>query len=54
MKTKITFEFDDEVDTKYDQNAHINGPKLAECIYDMQTRVFSEWEKCEVFVVEKV
>jgi len=47
MKTKLTFEFDSESDSKLDANAHLRGPDLALCIYVLQERIRREWEACD-------
>jgi len=46
MKTTMTFEFDEE-DCKLDALAHLQGPKLALCIWNMQERIRREWEQCD-------
>ena len=47
MKTKVTYEFDDDYDDKTTIKACTSGPELASCLYKVKERIRSEWEECE-------
>ena len=44
MKTTLTF---DDDDCELDKNSHLNGPKLALCIWLIKERCHSDWENSE-------